>query len=127
MDIVSLASKISKLATVKNTNADEYEIITGAKINSKTPLKIYLINDNGTYKLSDKKTTLKYMNQIYELKSLDVKNCIASVIKIYGFSINSGELLATIRSEESLKETFYNFIICVGQLANMYAFFDKPE
>ncbi len=127
MDIVSLASKISKFATVKNTATDEYEIITGAKINSKTPVKIYLINDNGTYKLSDKKNTLKFMNQIYELKSLDVKNCIASVIKIYGFSVNSGELLATIRSEESLKETFYNFIICVGQLANMYAFFDKPE
>lgn len=127
MDIVSLASKISKFATIKNTNADEYEIITGAKINSKTPIKMYLINDNGTYKLSDKKNTLKFMNQLYELKSIDVKNCIASVIKIYGFSIVSGELFATIRSEESLKETFYNFIICIGQLANMYAFFDKPE
>ena len=65
--------------------------------------------------------------QCVEQKSQDVKNCIASVVKIYGFSVVSGELVAILRSENSLKETFYNFIMCVGQLANMYAFFDKPE
>ena len=87
---------------------------------------MYLVEDAGTLKFSDKKNTLKFMNTLYELKSPDVKNCIAAVVKIYGFSIVSGELFATIRSEESIKETFYNFIICIGQLVNMYAFFDKP-
>ena len=100
--------------------------MTEAKINGKTPVKMYLsIGHNGVM-LGDKKHTLKFMNQMYELKSPDVKGCIASVIKIYGFSIISGELVAQIKSEKSAMETFYNFIICVGQLANMYAFFDKP-
>lgn len=126
MDIVNLASKLNKIATVKNVDKDTYEIITGAKINAKNPIKIYLVLDGDSVKFSDKKSTLKYMNQLYELKSPDVKNCIAAVLKIYGFTIISGEMFANIRSEESLKETLYNFIICIGQLANMYAFFDKP-
>lgn len=126
MDIVSVANKLGKITTVKNTDKNEFELVTGAKINSKTPVRIYLKEENGSIKLSDNKETLKFMNKIYELKSLDVKNCIASVIKIYGFSIISGELVAILKSEETLKETFYNFIICIGQLANMYAFFDAP-
>lgn len=126
MDIVSVAKKLGEVATVKNIGVNEYEIITGAKINAKTPISIYLVEENGIIKFVDKKNTLKYMNQVYELKSLDVKNCIASVIKIYGFSISSGQLVANIKSEFSIKETFYNYIICIGQLANMYAFFDKP-
>ena len=125
MDISNVVKTLSKIATVKNTKKEEFEIITGAKIDPNNPIKIYLINDNNVIKFCDKKNTLKYMNNIYELKSLDVKNCIASVLKIYGFSVNSGELFATIKSENSIEETFYNFIICIGQLCNMYAFFDK--
>ena len=127
MDIVAVANTISKMAVVKNIAKNEYEILTGAKINGSTPIKMHLVLDSkGTAKFTDKKTTLKFMNSMYELKAPDVKNCIASVVKVYGFSITSGELVATITSESSLKETFYNFIICIGQLANMYAFFDKP-
>lgn len=127
MDIVSVASQLGKIASVKNIEPNVYEIITGAKINARTPIKMFLLEDSsGTIKFSDKKNTLKYMNQLYELKSPDVKNCISSVVKLYGFSIVSGELFATLRSEDSLRETFFNYIICVGQLANMYAFFDKP-
>ena len=125
MDIVKIANELGKIATIKNIAKEEYEIVTGAKINSTNDVKIYLVNDKGTLKLTDKKNTLKFMNQIYELKSQDVKNCISSVIKIYGFSISSGELCANIKSEINLIETFYNYIICIGQLANMYAFFDK--
>ena len=126
MDIVTIASKLSQVAELKKIDDNEYEVLTEAKINGKTPVKMYLsIGHNGVM-LGDKKHTLKFMNQMYELKSPDVKGCIASVIKIYGFSIISGELVAQIKSEKSAMETFYNFIICVGQLANMYAFFDKP-
>ena len=127
MDIVSLANKLGTISSVKNIAVNEYEIITGAKINAKNPIKIYLVMDGDAIKLSDKKGTLKFMNSIYELKAPDVRNCISAVVKIYGFTINAGELNAVIRSEESLKEIFYNFIICIGQLVNMYAFFDKPE
>ena len=126
MDIVSIANKLGEIATVTSVEQDVYEIITGAKINGKTPLKIYLVKDGNVIKLCDKKNTLKYMNQMYELKSIDVKNCITAVIKLYGFSISSGELCANIKSELTLKEVFYNYIICVGQLVNMYAFFDNP-
>lgn len=126
MNIGSIAEKLSKISSVKQINNNEYEIITGAKINSKTPIKIYLVEENGSFKLTDKKNTLKFMNQIYELKSIDVKNCISAVIKIYGFGITSGELVATIKSDTLINEIFYNYIICIGQLANMYAFFDKP-
>ena len=126
MDIVNIANQLSTIAVVKNVAKDEYEIITGANIAPKTPAKIYLINSGGQIKLTDKKSTLKYMNNLYELKAPDVKSCISSVIKLYGFTIASGELQANIVSEDSVKEIFYNFIICMGQLANMYAFFDKP-
>lgn len=125
MDIVDVINKLSKIATVKNIAKDEYEIITGAKIDSNNPIKIYLCLNADGVKLCDKKNTLKFMNSIYELKSQDVKNCISAVIKIYGFSIVSGELVANIKYKDLILETFYNYIICVGQLANMYAFFDK--
>lgn len=126
MDIIATINKLSQVAKIKKIGNDEYEILTEAKIDHKTPVKMYLYNKNGVLSLGDKKTTLKYMNNYYELKSPDVKGCIASVVKIYGFLIVSGELVANIKSEQSVLETFYNFIICVGQLANMYAFFDKP-
>lgn len=126
MDIVTIASKLSQVAELKKIDENEYEVITDAKINGKSPIKMYLsIGRNGVM-LGDKKNTLKYMNQMYELKSPDVKGCIAAVIKIYGFTIVSGELVASIKTDKIAVETFYNFIICVGQLANMYAFFDKP-
>lgn len=125
MDIVNVINKLSKITTVKNIGKNEYEIITGAKIDKNNSIKVYLIADDDSVKLCDKKNTLKFMNTIYELKSADVKNCISSVIKIYGFSVNSGELIANIKNDDSIIETFYNYIICVGQLANMYAFFDK--
>lgn len=126
MDIVAVINKLAQVAKIKKIGNDEYEILTEAKIDHKTPIKMYLYNKNGVFSLGDKKTTLKYMNGYYELKSPDVKGCIASVVKIYGFSVNSGEVIAVIKNEQSVLETFYNFIICVGQLANMYAFFDAP-
>lgn len=125
MNILNIVKQLNKIATIKNIAKDQYEIITGAKIDSNTDIKIYLVQENNTIKLCDKKNTLKFMNNVYELKSMDVKNCIGAVLKIYGFSVNSGELIAQIKSEETLLETFYNYIICIGQLCNMYAFFDK--
>ena len=126
MDILSIVAELEKIAKVKKVKPNEYEIITGAKINAKQPVKIYL-RENFGFKFCDNKHTLKYMSDLYELKSIDVKNCIVSVIKLYGFTIVSGEIIANIKSQNSLIETFYNFIMCIGQLANMYAFFDKPE
>lgn len=126
MDIVSIAEQLSKVAKLKKVDNNEFEIVTDAKIDAKTPIKIFLRKTENSVVMCDKKHTLKYMNNIYELKSLDVKGCIASVIRIYGFSIVSGELISSNITSKNVLESFYNFIICVGQLANMYAFFDKP-
>ncbi len=126
MDIVSIAEQLSKVAKLKKVDNNEFEIVTDAKIDAKTPIKIFLRKTENSVVMCDKKHTLKYMNNIYELKSLDVKGCIASVIRIYGFSIVSGELISNNITSKNVLESFYNFIICVGQLANMYAFFDKP-
>lgn len=125
MDIISIASSLGNVANVKKISEHEYEIITGAKINVKTPIKMYLVKNGNELAFVDKQNTLKYMSQIYELKSTDVKNCIGGVIKLYGFSIVGGELFAPIASDKKVLEVFYNFIICVGQLANMLVFFDK--
>lgn len=126
MDIVSIAEQLSRVAKLKKVDNNEFEIVTDAKIDAKTPIKIFLRKTENSVVMCDKKHTLKYMNNIYELKSLDVKGCIASVIRIYGFSIVSGELISNNITSKNVLESFYNFIICVGQLANMYAFFDKP-
>ncbi len=126
MNIVTIASTLSKVAKIKKVDDNEYEIVTEAKIDSRTPIKMYLRKTGNDIIICDKKNTLKYMNNYYELKSSDVKGCITAVVKIYGFSIISGELVAKIFSEKNVLETFYSYIICVGQLANMYAFFDKP-
>ena len=127
MEFASILNKLGDTFKYDKVNDKEYKITLGAKITPKTPIEIYLEqNDAGTFYFTDHKATLKYMSQIYELKSPDVKNCIAAVVKIYNFNISSGEIIANIRSESLLIETFYNFVICIGQLANMYAFFDKP-
>ncbi len=126
MDIVEAVTRLAKVTTIKKIDNKQYEIITGAKINDKTPIRFFLVADETGVKFADGKTTLKYMSQVYELKSADVKNCIASVVKIYGFNIVSGELVANIKQNQNIVETFYSYIICIGQLANMYAFFDQP-
>ena len=126
MNIENGVSKLKNIAEIQKVSDNEYELITGAKIAPKVAIQMNIVEENGVVKFTDKKSTLKYMNNLYELKSVDVKNCIAAVIKVYGFSISSGELVGIVKSEDSLVETFYNFIICIGQLANMYVFFDKP-
>lgn len=125
MSFISIANQISKVAKLNKISEEEFEIVTEAKIDGKTPVKMFLRKVGNNAVLCDKKNTLKYMNVYYELKAADVKNCIAAVVKIYGFSVVSGELIAAL-TERSALETFYSYIICVGQLANMYAFFDKP-
>lgn len=122
----TLIAQLKNSIEIKKINDSQVEILTGAKINNQK-ISVYLKEEAGTIRLSDNKNTLRYMSNLYELKSPDVKNCIGSVIKIYGFSIASGELIANIKSENAFMETFYNFILCIGQLANMYAFFDNPQ
>ena len=119
----NLVNSISlKALPIKNV----WEVQTGATFENGKPFSIFLTLEGDKWQLTDKKETLKYMNEVYDLKSNDVKNCIASVLKVYGFNVHSGELFCELKSENDIPKKIYDFIICIGQLANMYAFFDKP-
>ena len=112
------------LCTTKNEN--EWQVKTGAKFENGKSIEIYLIKEGKKWYLTDRKSTLKYMNSVYDLKSNDVKSCIMSVIKIYGFYISGGELCCELENENEVQKQVFDFIMCISQLANMYAFFDKP-
>ena len=104
----------------------EYIIGHGATFRDGTPITVKIVKDLGTFVLSDDKCALKYMNEHYELKAPDVKMCITNVVKLYGFSIQGGQLLAKLTKEEEVVSKFFDFINCIIQLANMHVFFDSP-
>ena len=127
MNISAINNALDKLCKIKAISMNEYEIETNAVFANGDAIKIYLTQENNRWFLTDKKETLKYMNEVYDLKAPDVKHCITAVIKIYGFSILAGSLRGELTEEATIAHKFFDYIMCIGQLANMYAFFDKPE
>ena len=126
MTISEISSTLGSAFSLSPVALNEWEVKTNANFKNGEEFKIYLVNEKDTWYLTDKKATLQYMNAVYDLKATDVKNCIAAVIKIYGFSIIQGCLRAEVMDEVQLSTRIFDYIICIGQLANMYAFFDKP-
>ncbi len=118
---------LSSMFILSPVSSGVYEIKSKATFQNGENIKIYLVNEKNEWYLTDKKNTLKYMNEMYDLKASDVKSCIAAVIKIYGFTINAGELRGKIYDEIQLQNRVFDYIMCIAQLVNMYAFFDKPE
>ena len=127
MKITDINSTLATAFALTPVSLNEWEIKTEATFQNGEPVKIYIVNDKDKWYLTDKKNTLRYMNEIYDLKAPDVKTCISGVIRIYGFSIISGELKADVVDEVHLGALIFFYIMCIGQLVNMYAFFDKPE
>ncbi len=127
MSISDINRALAGAFTLSPISMTEWQIKNDATFQNGEELKIYLINEKNKWYLTDKKETLKYMNNMYDLKAPDVKNCIAAVIRIYGFSIKAGSLTGEVIDEVQLLNVIFNYIMCIGQLANMYAFFDKPE
>lgn len=127
MTIVDINRSLTKTFALSPISLTEWEIKTTATFQNGENIKVYLVNEKNSWYITDKKTTLKNMNQIYDLKAADVKNCIASVIKIYGFTINAGALKCEISDEVEFESRIFDYIMCIGQLVNMYAFFDNPE
>ncbi len=125
MKIENLIEK-SKNAFVFQKTDKGYTIKTDATFLNGKEIDIRLEERAGKFFLTDNKSTLKYMNDLYELSSSDVKMCISNVLKIYGFSISGGTLLAEIPNENTFMDKLFDFIMCIGQLSNMFAFFDKP-
>ena len=127
MTISEISSTLASSFSLTPVSLNEWEVKTNANFKNGDEFKIYLVNEKNTWYLTDKKTTLKYMNDVYDLKANDVKNCIAAVIRIYGFSIIQGSLIGEVMDEVQLSTRIFDFVICIGQLANMFAFFEKPE
>ncbi len=127
MNIADINKSLIGSMSISPVSATEWEIHTGAVFQNGDEIKIYLVNDKNNWHLSDKKNTLKLMNEMYDLKAPDVKSCISAVLRIYGFTIKSGALTANVIDDIHIVSLVYNFIMCIGQLANMYVFFDKPE
>lgn len=126
MNFEEITSQINDAITLKQLTPTSWQITSGASFLNGDHINVVLENRNDAWILTDGKETLKYMNELYELKSNDVKMCITNILKIYGFSISSGNLVALINSPTALVNKYFDYIMCVGQLANMFAFFDKP-
>lgn len=126
MNFEEIISGLHDAITVKQITPTSWQIQSGATYLNGNSIKVFLKDHNGEWLLTDEKETLKYMNELYELKSGDVKMCIANILKIYGFSISGGQLVTPINSSSSLLDKYFDYIMCVGQLTNMFAFFDKP-
>lgn len=127
MKINDFSLALGEIADVIPLNSFEWEVRTKATFINDDPIVVHILKEGNSWYFIDNKETLKFMNEIYDLKSSDVKRCISAVIKIYGFTIASGSLKALVPDEVSIQKTFFDYIMCIGQLANMYAFFDKPE
>lgn len=126
MNFEELSLSMKDAIKLTQISPNLWEIESHATFLNGNPIKVYIENKNDEWCLIDQKETLKYMNELYELKSSDVKMCITNILKIYGFSISGGQLVATIDNPSLIVDKYFDYIICIGQLTNMFAFFDKP-
>ncbi|HIV01138.1 MAG TPA: hypothetical protein IAA62_01085 [Candidatus Caccopulliclostridium gallistercoris] len=127
MDIKNFEESFKNPTNLVKISDAEWKINCDASFIDGKPLDIRLVNLNNKWYFTDKKQTLRYMNDLYELNAKDVKSCITNVLKIYGFSIQAGALIAEIPTASAIMDKFFDYIMCVGQLTNMYAFFDEPK
>lgn len=128
MELIELTEQISNSIKTKRMNDNEYKIQTGFVFSDETKLDIYLMQDkNGNKILTDKKKTLEYMDDFYELDSNDVKSSIASILDIYGMKIYQKALVKKLQPTDDISIVFYEFVSCISQLVNMYVFFNKPD
>jgi len=127
MDIKNFEEVLQGGIALKEISSKEWKVEASATFLDGKPLDIRLVNIGNKWLYTDKKQTLRYMNDLYELNAKDVKSCISAVLKVYGFSIQSGALVAEIPTASVIWDKLFDYIMCVGQLANMFAFFDEPN
>ena len=126
MDFDKIIKTLNNNFEFEKINDKVLKVTTGASFVNGTPILLSIENKNNKWFLTDGKETLKYMNELYDLKAPDVKMCISNVVKIYGFAISSGIIVCEIPNLDTVCDKVFDMIMCIGQLANMYAFFDKP-
>lgn len=128
MELKELSEQLKNAITTKRINENEYQIQTKLFFSDETPYEIYLMQDkNGNRILTDKRRTLRYMDDFYELESEDVKSSIAEILDLYGVKVYQKALVLKLQENDDIVTMFNEFIQCIGQLINMYVFFDKPK
>lgn len=127
MIFLDIQNHLTNIFEMKKINDKEFKLKSNARFMNGKDIELKIVCENSRFYLTDNKITLKYMNDLYDLKSLDVKNCIQAVLKIYNFSMSAGEIRVEIKHENTITSLVFDMIMCIGQLANMYAFFEKPE
>lgn len=128
MELKQLAENIKNSITTKRINDNEYQIQTNLFFSDDTPYSVFLMQDkNGNKILTDKRKTLEYMDDFYELDSNDVKSSIASILDIYGMKIYQKALVKKLQPTDDISTIYFEFVSCISQLVNMYVFFNKPE
>lgn len=121
LEAITSKNKIYKI------NDNLYRIDTNAVLNESLNLQVYIKKENDIIILSDNKQIIKYMNELYELSSNDVKKCINDVLKLYNFKLVKGEIFTEIDTLDEIKKRYNDFIMCSAQLINMFIFFDEPK
>lgn len=126
MTIEEAKEKLGSAINLVPVSSETWKITSQATFLNGNEIVVYLEHKNDKWLLTDGKETLKYMNELYELKSADVKMCVSNILKIYGFNISAGQLTAPVADAKTFMDKYFDFIMCIGQLSNMFAFFDKP-
>lgn len=121
LNTIMTGNKIYKI------NDDLYRIETNAVLNESFTLQLFIKRDENGIKLCDNKQILRYMNDLYELTSNDVKKCINDILKLYDFKLVKGEIFTEIDEKTDVKKRYMDLIMCAAQLINMYVFFDAPN
>lgn len=124
---ISFLENLKSSIVFKEINDTSAQIITQAKMPNGKYIALALEKIDGKWILSDKKQTIKFMNTLYELKAPDVISCINNVTKIYKIKIKDFSLTYELEDEKSLVNKVFEFVMCIAQLVNMFAFFDAPN
>ena len=128
MELNQLSEQIKNSIKTKKINENEYQIQTNLFFSDDSPYEVFLMQDkNGNRILTDKRRTLKYMDEFYELDSDDVKTSISSILEIYGIKLYQNALVQKLKETDDIATSYFEFVSCITQLVNMYVFFDKPN
>ena len=110
MDIKNFEEVFNNATSLTQISQAEWKINCEASFIDGKPLDIRLINLNNRWFFTDRKQTLRYMNDLYELNAKDVKSCITNVLKIYGFSIIFVDIYDKSEDHEGNSDkTFYKY------------------
>lgn len=128
MELGELAEQIKNSIKTKRINENEYKIQTNFIFSDETKLDLFLMRSkDGTTILTDKKKTLTYMSEFYEIESKDVKKSIKDITDIYDITRYQNALVYKLKSTDDIVTTYIEFLSCVAQLVNMFVFFKNPD